>query len=82
VPAAAFDVGGISQWLDDGVNGHLASAPPSSAGLAEAILRCLRDPIHHAALSRGAREKSAHFTMERHLPELIAVFESVVNGRR
>ncbi len=82
VPAAAFDVGGIPQWLHDGVNGHLASAPPSTAGLADAILKCLRDPVHHAALSRGAREKSAHFTMERHLPELMRVFESVVNGRR
>ena len=26
VPAAAFAVGGIPQWLHDGVNGHLA--PP------------------------------------------------------
>ena len=42
VPAAAFAVGGIPQWLHDGVNGHLASAtPPTSASLADAVIRCL-----------------------------------------
>ena len=42
VPAAAFDVGGVSQWLRDGVTGHLALAdPPSVDGLAKAVIRCL-----------------------------------------
>lgn len=82
VPAAAFAVGGIPQWLHDGVNGHLASArPPKAAELADAALRCLRDPDHYEALSRGARQMAARFTMDRHLPELTSVFEQVVNGR-
>jgi glycosyltransferase involved in cell wall biosynthesis len=82
VPAAAFAVGGITQWLHDGVNGHLASAaPPTAAGLAAAIASCLRDRGHHEALSRGARLMAARFTMDRHLPELMQVFEKVVNGR-
>ncbi len=82
VPAAAFAVGGIPQWLHDGVNGHLASArPPTAAGLADAAVRCLRDPDHYDALSRGARQMAARFTMDRHLPELTKVFEQVVNGR-
>jgi glycosyltransferase involved in cell wall biosynthesis len=83
VPAAAFSVGGIPQWLHDGVNGHLASAtPPTAAGLAEAAVRCLRDPHHYENISRGAREMASRFTMERHLPELMIVFEGVVHGRR
>ena len=82
VPAAAFAVGGIPQWLHDGVNGHLASAtPPSSASLADAVIRCLSNPDHYADLSRGARQAAAQSTMARHVPELISVFERVVHGR-
>ena len=76
VPAAAFAVGGIPQWLHDGVNGHLArQLLRPLAGLADAVVRCLRDPRHYEELSRGARQMAATFTMERHLPELIGVFE-------
>lgn len=83
VPAAAFALGGIPQWLHEGVNGHLASAsPPSAAGLAGAVVKCLRDPRHYAELSRGARQMAARFTMERHLPDLMGVFEKAVHGRR
>jgi glycosyltransferase involved in cell wall biosynthesis len=83
VPAVAFAVGGIPQWLHEGVNGHLApGSPPTAAGLADAVVRCLDDPRHHEELSRGARRLSAMFTMERHLPELIRVLERVLDGRR
>jgi glycosyltransferase involved in cell wall biosynthesis len=80
VPAAAFAVGGIPQWLRDGVNGHLAPTPPAADGLAEAIVKCLRDPSHYQDLSRGAAEMAARFTMERHIPEVISVFERVVHA--
>ena len=82
VPAAAFAVGGIPQWLHDGVNGHLASgSPPTFAGLADAIVKCLDDPRHYEELSLGARQMAATFTMERHLPELIRILERVIDGR-
>jgi glycosyltransferase involved in cell wall biosynthesis len=82
VPAAAFAVGGIPQWLHDGVNGHLATAtPPRAAALADAVVQCLRNPDHYEVLSRGARQMAARFTMDRHLPELRNVFDQVVNGR-
>ena len=78
VPAAAFAVGGIPQWLHEGVNGHLAAAhPPSASSLATAIIACVHDSQHYAALCRGAREIGASFTMERHLPELIKALEQV-----
>jgi glycosyltransferase involved in cell wall biosynthesis len=42
VPVAAFDVGGIREWLVPGLNGELASAaPPSALGLAGALQRAL-----------------------------------------
>jgi glycosyltransferase involved in cell wall biosynthesis len=72
----AFAVGGIPQWLADGISGHLAPGdPPTAAGLARAIARCLEDPHHFAALREGARRMAATFSMERHLPELIRVLD-------
>jgi glycosyltransferase involved in cell wall biosynthesis len=83
VPAAAFAVGGIPQWLREGINGHLApGSPPAAAGLADAIVRCLEEPRHYEELSRGARRIGATFTMEDHLPELIRVLARVSDGRR
>jgi glycosyltransferase involved in cell wall biosynthesis len=78
VPAAAFDVGGISQWLEDGVTGHLAPAdPPTPAGLADAISKCLAGTDHHNALRTGARKMADRFTMERHLPPLLESLERI-----
>lgn len=78
VPAAAFAVGGIPQWLREGVNGHLApGSPPTVEGLTDAIVRCLDEPRHYEELSQGARRVAATFTMESHLPELVRVLERV-----
>jgi len=83
VPAAAFAAGGIPQWLHDGVNGHLAPAsPPTHKGLADAIVRCLNDPLHYEQLSCGARQMAATFTMDRHLPHLMRILEDVAGCRR
>jgi glycosyltransferase involved in cell wall biosynthesis len=75
VPAAAFDVGGISDWLSDGVNGFLAPGnPPTSRGLAEAIVKCLADPNTYARLRAGAFEAAQRFSVESHLAALLEVF--------
>ena len=80
VPAAAFAVGGIPQWLHDGVNGHLAATPATAEGLASAIVKCLRDERHYEDLSRAAIEMATRFTMQQHIPEVVRVFERVVHG--
>ena len=78
VPAAAFDVGGISEWLHDGVNGQLAPGnPPTARGLADAIVRCLRDPVRYAKLRKGALETSLRFDMRRHIESLLGIFGQV-----
>jgi glycosyltransferase involved in cell wall biosynthesis len=78
VPAAAFQVGGISEWLTDGVNGHLAPGdPPTAAGLAGAIINCLVDPLHHSRLRRGAVELAGRFSVAKHLEALLPLFERV-----
>jgi glycosyltransferase involved in cell wall biosynthesis len=79
VPIAAFAVGGIPHWLTDGVNGCLApDDPPTSEGLAEAILRCLSDPATYANLQRGAMVMARRFNMQNHLAGLVKIFEEAL----
>ena len=79
VPSVAFRVGGIPDWLHDGVNGHLAPAdPPTASGLADAIGRCLSDPVAYAGLRTGARKVAGLFTLDRHLAGLEASFAAAL----
>jgi glycosyltransferase involved in cell wall biosynthesis len=81
IPAAAFDVGGVSEWLIDGVNGELAPGnPPTARGLADAIVRCLRDPAIYRRLRAGAFEISQRFDTALHVQSLIAIFSQVAGA--
>jgi glycosyltransferase involved in cell wall biosynthesis len=83
VPAAAFAVGGISDWLEDGINGCLAPGnPPTVGGLADAIVRCLQDTATHSRLRRGAWELARCFSMKKHLNALTNVFENAISSTR
>jgi glycosyltransferase involved in cell wall biosynthesis len=74
VPTAAFAVGGIPEWLHDGVNGRLAPGdPPSADGLAEAIVRCLRDPREYTRLRGGAQGAVQVLSTETHVAELLPI---------
>lgn len=82
VPAAAFNVGGISTWLIDGVSGHLASGdPPTANGLARVILQCLENRQHYLDLCRDAVNSARRFTVQAHLRELTGRLESAVRGQ-
>ena len=79
LPAAAFAVGGIPEWLSDGVNGHLAPGDrPTAHGLAEAIIKCLRDSQRHSELRRGALRMAERFSLHNHMRQLMQLFESIV----
>ncbi len=83
LPAVAYDVGGIPDWLIPGYSGELAPGnPPTAEGLAGAIARALSDPSHYAELSRGAREVAARFTLAAHLTQLENTLESVLRKAR
>jgi glycosyltransferase involved in cell wall biosynthesis len=82
VPAVAFAVGGIPEWLIDGVNGYLAHAnPPTSLALAEAVGRCLRDAPTYESLRREALRLANQFNAASHLTNLINVFNHVLIER-
>jgi glycosyltransferase involved in cell wall biosynthesis len=82
VPAAAYAVGGIRDWLTPGENGELARAdPPTVEGLAQAIGRALRSPQHYAHLCHGAWEVARHFTLTSHLDRLDDILADVSGSR-
>ena len=74
LPAAAFAVGGIPDWLRPGINGFLATGdPPTARGLADAIIACLKDPETHARLCDGAGSVAAELSLDRHVDALMRV---------
>jgi glycosyltransferase involved in cell wall biosynthesis len=82
VPAAAFDVGGIRDWLIDGQTGALAPGdPPTAAGLAAAIASCVRDESHRAALGAASSAAAAKRSPGEHAAGLVRVFEKVMRTR-
>jgi glycosyltransferase involved in cell wall biosynthesis len=74
VPAIAFDVGGIRDWLEDDVTGRLVPAPPSSAALATALTDALRHEDRLKAWGRQARKKAGRLTLDAHVSALEDVF--------
>jgi glycosyltransferase involved in cell wall biosynthesis len=81
LPAAAFAVGGIPEWLTDGVNGALARGSRTAKSLADAVVRCLRDPVEHARLRCGAIKEARRFNPVTHLKALMNVIDSLVPHR-
>jgi len=81
LPVAAFAVGGISEWLIDGVNGFTAPGdPPTADGLAQAAVKCLANPGMRERLRRGAFQTAQRFSLSNHMGQLIGLFEKVVGS--
>lgn len=77
-PVVAFDVGGISDWLQDGVNGFLV--PPRDVEyFANRLLNLLDDPELAKQLgANGKKFVTETYTVEAHLAQL----ETILNGVR
>jgi glycosyltransferase involved in cell wall biosynthesis len=74
VPAVAFDVGGIGEWLTDAVNGRLVAAGDTAA-MGAAIATLLRDSTQRARLADGARAAAARLNPEAHFSRLETVLD-------
>lgn len=82
VPAVAFSVGGIPDWLSDGFNGHLApGARPSASGLSDAVIAALDDQTHHQRLRSGAAEVATRYTAQLHIARLTNLLGKIVVSR-
>lgn len=81
VPAVAFSVGGIPDWLSDGFNGHLAPGDrPSLIGLSDAVVAALEDQVHHQCLRDAAVEVSSRYTAERHIALLMDLIGKTIGS--
>jgi glycosyltransferase involved in cell wall biosynthesis len=80
LPAVAYRVGGIPDWLHPGESGELAPGdPPTVPGLADALVRALRDPGRLDRLRRGAWEVARTFTPTAHLDRLESILSEAVD---
>ncbi len=73
VPAVAFDVGGISEWLREGVNGRLVREVGSPVALADALTELLGSPEQMARLEQGALRVASELSLEAHMESLDTV---------
>ena len=73
----AFDLGGINQWLKDGVNGLLVRGERADWRiLGRALADAFRDPRRLVALGQRAREESRSWTVQRHVSQLEELFKA------
>jgi glycosyltransferase involved in cell wall biosynthesis len=82
VPAVAFDVGGIRDWLRDGVAGRLVPLDRDPVRrFADAIVRTLSDSAALGEMRRQARISAARFTMAAHLDALEPILRELAARR-
>jgi glycosyltransferase involved in cell wall biosynthesis len=83
VPAVAFAVGGIPEWLIDGVNGRLVPAdPPDAARFADVMLACLADAAGLERMRERSRDLARRFSIDAHLATLGGVLREAVLAAR
>jgi glycosyltransferase involved in cell wall biosynthesis len=71
VPSVAFGVGGIPEWLTDGVTGRIVpEGPLATERFADAIVSCLRDEPALARMREQGRQSGAPYSMAAHLTAL------------
>ena len=77
IPAVAFDVGGVREWLRPGVNGYLAPAdPPRASTLADALVDALSDGEALKAMGCRAVGVAREMSLDRHLDRLEEIFSA------
>ena len=81
-PVVAFDVGGISDWLEDGQSGFLVR-PGDVNGLAQKLELLLTEPTLAQEMGRRGRKIVEHsFGPERHLSGLLGAYHAAVDTYR
>jgi len=82
LPAVAFDVGGIRDWLQAEESGELVSTSSHTAAfLGEALAKVLSSFDYHHKLSRGAWARANDFKIDRHVDQLVSLFSSLTRNR-
>ena len=77
IPAVAFDVGGVREWLRPGINGYLAPGdPPRASGLADALVEALSNRDELNAMGSRAAGVAREMSLGCHLDRLEAIFSA------
>ena len=81
-PIVAFDRGGISEMIDDGVEGRLVEGrPPDIDGLTEACLSYIRDRDRRLRDGLAARRRiERQFNSQAHAARLQQIFFQIASG--
>jgi glycosyltransferase involved in cell wall biosynthesis len=80
VPPVATRVGGVSELIDDGVDGYLEAAGDTAAQ-ARRVLELLSDPVAHARVSAAARHSAeTRFDSARIIPQYERYYEEIVGS--
>lgn len=72
-PVVATDVRGARDLVDHGVTGFLTELGDTE-GLAEALLRLMRDPALRERMGRAGREKIEAYSLDRVIQEMSAIY--------
>ena len=76
LPIVGYRVGGIKDWLENGVNGE---SPPDdeidSILLGRSLAKVLKDEEYWNQLRKGAFNKGKEFTIEKHIKNLLRLFQ-------
>ncbi|HEX9938152.1 MAG TPA: glycosyltransferase family 4 protein [Longimicrobium sp.] len=82
VPAIAFDVGGIGEWLADGDNGRLVPGdPPTVQALADALRWAAEAPAELAAMRPRALAVARRMSLDAHVARLEQVLQDAAASR-
>lgn len=82
VPVVATKVGGVLDIVDDGVDGMLV-APSDPEGMADAIIKVLRDQELSSLLAKNGRLKVlSRFTLEKMAEKTLEVYHEAIVSRR
>lgn len=77
VPAIAFDVGGVREWLRPGENGYLVPGhPPRASAFASVLAEALRDPATTASMRTAARRVACEMSLARHVDRLEQILQA------
>jgi glycosyltransferase involved in cell wall biosynthesis len=81
-PVVGFGVGGVVDWLEDGVTGYLVS-PGDVQQLGRRIQTLLESPSLRAQMGRNARARALEmWRADRHVEYLVRIFGEVSGGTR
>jgi glycosyltransferase involved in cell wall biosynthesis len=78
-PVLAPNIGGISDWLEDGVNGYFIDKE-DPAQIAKTAMDILNRPTELRLLGLAGRKTAEKFTMQSYTEKHEAYFKQIISG--